>query len=634
MLGSGFAAGHHLRLALVATSLLVLGVVGRPAAAQPTTVTYQLNGGAWASDWAEAVYPVTGMPFTLELRVVVPGYDVEYRLDGGAWASNGAPATTLFNSGPQPFSMSVRIAGHHVEYQVYGAWSGWSYVRSEGDPAESAYANMPSSIIVRIAVPPAADTAPPETTHSFSGTLGPGGVFLGPVSVELPSTDDRTGVRTTFFSVDGGPSNVYTGPFSVGTAGVHTLEYYSEDNAGNVEAIRATSLEVEIGVQVQRVPEDHATIQAAIDAAFDAGGGVVAVGPGTYFERPVLRPGVVLRSADGPAATTIHGSGGSPVVTMADDSTLSGLTVRGAGGWNGVAVLSSSGAPVISGNIITNNGGSGDPSAVTCGGGSPLIIGNVIRSGFHGIRVGACEPTVVNNVVASNSRWGLYAMSGSHAVVVNNVFVENFAGHFFGTTNSYVFARNNIFYGGGRQMFCSPNPSPGAVMDFDYNLAYDTNSPSGCSRGPNAILADPLFVDAAAGDFRLTSGSPAVDAADDAAPGLPAMDADGNERRWDGDGDGFVAIDIGAYELGAPPCVDSDDDGVCDAPNLCAPAPECAAPGVDAVYFATVTDEAGAPIGSIRCALSAGALSCDTDPQTGELVVTPTLWCSAEGVPQ
>ncbi len=66
-------------------------------------------------------------------------------------------------------------------------------------------------------------------------------------------------------------------------------------------------------------------------------------------------------------------------------------------------------------------------------------------------------------------------------------------------------------------------------------------------------------------DFRITSGSPAVDAGtnDDLLP----EDLDGNARPQDGDEDGADDVDIGAYEL-VPP--DMDGDGVPDGAD-CVP---------------------------------------------------------------
>jgi hypothetical protein len=96
--------------------------------------------------------------------------------------------------------------------------------------------------------------------------------------------------------------------------------------------------------------------------------------------------------------------------------------------------------------------------------------------------------------------------------------------------------------------------------------------------GTGDLVTDPLFVDRAAGNYRLAAASPAIDAGHgDHAP--LATDLDGAPRVQDGHGSGTAAVDIGAYEYspdldadGTPDWSDPDDDGdgVADAGD-CAP---------------------------------------------------------------
>ena len=56
-------------------------------------------------------------------------------------------------------------------------------------------------------------------------------------------------------------------------------------------------------------------------------------------------------------------------------------------------------------------------------------------------------------------------------------------------------------------------------------------------------------MDAPNGNYHLLAGSPAIDSGTDSGPPLPLFDVDGNERTFDGDGDGSPVVDLGAAEF-------------------------------------------------------------------------------------
>ena len=89
------------------------------------------------------------------------------------------------------------------------------------------------------------DNTPPATTASQSGTSGQDGWFISPVVVTLSAVDDRSGVASTSYRIDGGAWQAYTGPFTVSFEGTHIVEYYSTDVAGNTEAVKILDVKID-----------------------------------------------------------------------------------------------------------------------------------------------------------------------------------------------------------------------------------------------------------------------------------------------------------------------------------------------------------------------------------------------------
>src|SRR5262249_47536380 len=90
------------------------------------------------------------------------------------------------------------------------------------------------------------DASAPTTTVSLAGTAGVGDWYVSPVTVTLSATDPdgQSDVASTFYTVDGGAQQTYTSAFTISADGVHTVTFWSVDQAGNVET--ASSIEIDV----------------------------------------------------------------------------------------------------------------------------------------------------------------------------------------------------------------------------------------------------------------------------------------------------------------------------------------------------------------------------------------------------
>jgi hypothetical protein len=185
--------------------------------------------------------------------------------------------------------------------------------------------------------------------------------------------------------------------------------------------------------------------------------------------------------------------------------------------------------------------------------------------------------------------------AGSGTSVINCTFVGNQAlrlapggmggwggGMSAGTTTPVVnctFANNSSFAIGGG-VVGGAGIQGGAIRNCVLwsNTPDQVDSPGSVSysdvqggfAGVGNINIDPLFVDAANGNLRLSVGSPCIDAGDPAFVPLPdaELDPDGRIRVWDGNGDSVARVDMGAYEFGAPFFGDLNGDCVIDLDDL------------------------------------------------------------------
>jgi len=211
-------------------------------------------------------------------------------------------------------------------------------------------------------------------------------------------------------------------------------------------------------------------------------------------------------------------------------------------------------------NVCTNVGGAmsnvlSDPTLTDC-----TFSGNVSTYSGGGMYNQWGEPTLINCLFEGNTAGGdgggaIANKIDSHPVVTNCTFCFNT------TTNGSVGGIVTTDAIGGHSTMTINNcilffNDNGQILDADGAVTTVSYSDiQGGHPGPGNIDADPLFAEPGNGDYRLSAGSPCIDAGDNSAvPAQITTDLDGNTRFVDdpctedtGLGDPPI-VDMGAFE--------------------------------------------------------------------------------------
>lgn len=255
----------------------------------------------------------------------------------------------------------------------------------------------------------------------------------------------------------------------------------------------------------------------------------------------------------------LFGGGLSAVDATLISSTVSGNVALGDGGgmyvFGGLARLIDS---TVHGNVSREGGGGGIAATIATLTRS-TISGN--QSQLFGGGLSAQTATLVNSTVSGNlaggDSGGIHIEQGGGKIVNSTIAFNHAAGHGGGVNNrgaavqvkNTIIARNTADES-GQDVF-------GLFDSLGHNLVEDPVSHNANTDFSDPLNADILFVnpklDTLADNggrthtHRLLAGSQAIDHGDNG--GAPATDQRGVTRPRDGDANGSLIVDIGAFEV-------------------------------------------------------------------------------------
>jgi hypothetical protein len=287
------------------------------------------------------------------------------------------------------------------------------------------------------------------------------------------------------------------------------------------------------------------TIQAAIDESLPYD--MIVVTNGIYASISTADKAITIKSVNGADVTIIDGGGTNRCATLGSSSswtrtTLVGFTLRnGSASSGGGSYYGTLDSCTLAGNIASSYGG----GAYFCILNNCVLTGNSASAGGGSWYGTLSNCTLTENCASTSGGGSCYGTLNSCTITRNSA--SDGGGSYNGTLTNCTLTSNSAYSGGGSYGGTLNN----CIVWMNAIISGETNNYSGgtfsysCTTplpsGTGNLSADPLFRLPAAGDFRLSPGSPCLNAGTNSYA-VGAVDLLGNARIQDG------TVDMGAYE--------------------------------------------------------------------------------------